>query len=307
MKTVKMKNIHKKIPDASVAFGFFDGVHRGHQEILRHMLNSAPTSKIVLTFDRHPKDVIFGVDKVKYITTKKQKEEIFAQMGVNYLLYIDFDEEIMNMEPRRFVTEYLLEKIGMKKITIGFNNRFGRAGAGDNALLEQIGAEKGFDVEVVSPVRHQGQVISSTAIRQAIEEGNIPLANDMLGREFYICSRIIDGKHLGRKLGFPTANMQMPQKLVMPQNGVYLTKTCIEEKEYFALTNVGMNPTFTNHPYRIETYILDFEGDIYGKLLPICFLMKIRDEKKFENLDELKKQIYNDTDFAKNQIKKFNQ
>ncbi len=303
MRVVKMRDIKKRIPDASVAFGFFDGIHLGHQEILQHMLSSSPASKVVLTFDKHPRDVIFGIDKVKYITTKKQKEEIFAQMGVDYLLYIDFDETVMNMDPRRFVTEYLLKKIDIKKMTIGFNNRFGKAGAGDNALLKQIGAEEGFDVEAVAPVKFEGQVISSTAIRKEIENGNIERANQMLGREFYLCSRVIDGKHLGRKLGFPTANMQMPKKLIMPQNGVYLTKTCVAQRAYYALTNVGINPTFVNHPYRIETFILDFEGDIYGEILPIYFLKKIRDEKNFENLDELKKQLYNDTDYAKKYIK----
>lgn len=302
MKVLKMRNIKKRIPNASVAFGFFDGVHLGHQEILRHMLNGAPDTKVVLTFDKHPRDVIFGVHKVKYITTKKQKEEILATMGVEYLLYIDFDTKIMNMEPMHFVNEYLLQKIDIKKMTVGFNNRFGKKGMGDTALLRQIGTEKGFDVEVIAPVKLGEQVISSTAIRQAIEKGDIELANQMLGREFSLCSKVIDGKHLGRKLGFPTANMQMPQKLIMPQNGVYLTKAYIDGEEHFALTNVGINPTFVNHPYRIETHILNFDQDIYGNLLQICFLKKIRDEKNFENLDELQKQLYNDTDYAKKYI-----
>jgi riboflavin kinase/FMN adenylyltransferase len=157
----------------------------------------------------------------------------------------------------------------------------------------EMGKENNFNVEIVDKVCLDKEIISSSAIRAALSSGDIQKANAMLGRDFSIRSNVIGGKRLGRKLGFPTANLSMPNTLIMPQNGVYITKTKVNNKQYYSITNVGMNPTFKNHPYRIETFIMDFEDDIYDKEIEISFLNKIRDEKKFECIDELKKQIYN--------------
>lgn len=305
MEIIKVTSISKKIQKASVAFGVFDGVHLGHQKIIKRMMDTTDTKKIVLTFYNHPEDVISKDKKIKYITTLKQREQLLKELGVESIVYIDFTEEIRNMKPEEFIYKFVLDKFDLRKITVGFNNRFGKNGAGSGQLLMQLGQENNFDVEIVDKVCLDKEIISSSAIRSALSSGDILKANAMLGRDYCIKSNVIGGKRLGRKLGFPTANISMPETLIMPANGVYLTKAKVNDKLYYSVTNVGVNPTFKNHPYRIETFIFDFEDDIYEKEIEISFLNKIRDEKKFESIDELKKQIYNDTNCAKKYIAKF--
>lgn len=305
MEIIKATSINKKIEKASIAFGVFDGVHLGHQKIIKQMMDTIDTKKIVLTFYNHPEDVINKENKIKYISTLKQRERLIMDFGVESIVYIDFTQKIKNMLPQDFIKEFILDKFDLKKITVGFNNRFGKDGCGDGRLLIQIGKEYNFDVEIVDKVCLDKEIVSSSAIRAALSMGDIVKANAMLGRDFSIKSSVIDGKKLGRKLGFPTANIKMPESSIMPKNGVYITKTKINNKQYYSLTNVGINPTFKNHPYRIETFIFDFEDDIYEREIEISFLNRIRDEKKFESIDELKKQIYNDTNCAKKYIAKF--
>lgn len=302
MEIIKACEISKKIENASIAFGVFDGVHLGHKKIIERMMDTNDTKKIVLTFYNHPEDIINKNKTIKYITTRKQKEDILKNMGVDCIVYIHFTKDVKNTTADDFIKTYMLDKFDLKKITVGFNNRFGKDGLGNGDLLIQMGKQHHFDVEIVDKVCLNREIISSTTIRKALLEGDIEKANEMLGRAFYVTSTVINGKRLGRKLGFPTANLRMPEDLVMPQNGVYLTKTIVHNQEYYSITNVGQNPTFKNHPYRIETFIIDFDENIYDKEIKVCFLKKIRDEKKFESIDELKKQIYNDTNCAKKYI-----
>jgi len=299
MEIIKACDIDNKIENASVAFGVFDGVHLGHKKIIERMMDTQNTKKTVLTFYNHPEDIINKNKGIKYITTRRQKEEILKNMGVEMIVYIHFTQEVKNTTADDFIKKYMLDKFDLKKVTVGFNNRFGKDGKGSGQLLGQMGLAYDYDVEIVDKVCMGNEIISSTTIRKALAEGDIEKANTMLGRAFYVISTVINGKRLGRKLGFPTANLRMPDDLMMPQNGVYLTKTIVQDSEYYSITNVGQNPTFKNHPYRIETFIIDFDENIYDKEIKVCFLKKIRDEKKFENLDELKKQIYNDTNCAK--------
>jgi riboflavin kinase/FMN adenylyltransferase len=299
MEIIKVCDITKKIKNASIAFGVFDGVHLGHKKIIERMMDIKNTKKIVLTFYNHPEDIINKNKTIRYITTRGQKEEILRNMGVEMIVYIHFNDEVKNTTADDFIKKYMLDKFDLKKVTVGFNNRFGKDGQGSGELLIQMGKRHAYDVEIVDKVCLHDEIISSTTIRKALLDGNIEKANAMLGRAFYVTSTVINGKRLGRKLGFPTANLRMPEDLVMPQNGVYLTKTIVHDSEYYSITNVGQNPTFKNHPYRIETFIIDFDENIYDKEIKVCFLKKIRDEKKFESLDELKKQIYNDTNCAK--------
>jgi len=299
MELIKIADIDKKIKDSSIAFGVFDGVHLGHKKIIERMMDKENTKKIVLTFYNHPEEVINKESKVNYITTLKQREHLLKELGVEIIVYIDFTQQIKNTMPKDFVKQFILDKFDLKKITVGFNNRFGKYGQGSGELLMQMSKEYNFDVEIVDKVCINDEVISSSAIRAALIAGNVKKAGQMLGRDFSVKSKVIDGKKLGRKLGFPTANIKISEKLIMPKNGVYITKTKFRNKEYFSITNIGINPTFKNHPYRAETYILDFNRNIYEEEIEIFFLEKIRDEKKFESLDELKKQIYNDTNCAK--------
>ena len=282
---------------SSVALGFFDGVHLAHQKIISIAVDYAKKnslSPIALSFDASPMELLSS-DKVKYLTTKEEKKKIIEALGAT-ASFLPLTKELLSMEAENFVKEILVGEYNIKHAVCGYNYRFGKNGKGDTALLTKLGAEYGFEVTICDCEMLSGDSISSSRIRKLISSGEIEVANSLMGRNFALQGVVCEGKHLGRKLGFPTANVFFDEHTVTPKNGVYKTLVTIENKSYTAITNTGVNPTVGTEALRTETYIPDFNEDIYGKEIRIEFLSFIREERKFNSIEELKSQIQEDVD-----------
>ncbi len=286
----------KKSP-SSIALGFFDGVHIAHRKIISLAVDYAKKnslSPIALSFDASPMELLSDC-KVKYLTTNEEKKNIIESLGAD-TEFLPLSRELLSMEAEAFVKEILVDKYNIKCAVCGYNYRFGRNGKGDTKLLQELGKQYGFEVTVCDCKTFLGESVSSSRIRELISKGNIESANELLGRNFSLSGMVCEGKHLGRKLGFPTANVFFNEHTVIPKNGVYKTLVTIENDSYTAITNTGINPTVGGEPLRTETYIPNFNHDIYGKEIKIEFLRFIREERKFHSIEELKSQIKQDID-----------
>jgi len=286
----------KKSPSA-VALGFFDGVHIAHRKIISFAVDYAKKnnlSPIALSFDASPMELLSDC-KVKYLTTNEEKENIIKSLGAD-TEFLPLSKELLSMEAEVFVKEILVDKYNIKYAVCGYNYRFGKNGNGDTKLLQKLGKHYGFEVRVCDCETLLGESVSSSRIRGLISNGNIESANELLGRNFSLSGIICEGKQLGRKLGFPTANVFFSKHTVMPKNGVYKTLVTVENDTYTAITNTGINPTVGGEELRTETYIPNFNRNIYGKEIKIEFLKFIREEKKFGSIEELKSQIKRDID-----------
>lgn len=233
------------------------------------------------------------------MTSFDQKIDILKGFGLDTLYIADFNENLMKLSPEEFVDNILLKKLNTKLVTVGFNYRFGYKASGDVELLKKIGLDKGIDVNIIPPVYVGHEIVSSTAIRNSIKAGDIKKANRFLGRNFTIIGSVVKGKNRGRKLGFPTANIKLIDNYVLPKQGVYITNTIVDGEKLISLTNIGYNPTFNEDELKIETYILDFNGNLYGKTLQIQFIDFIRDDVKFNTAQELIEQIEKDVKYIK--------
>lgn len=279
----------------SIALGFFDGVHIAHQKIIKSAVdfaNENSLTPIALSFDKSPLEILCP-EKVRYITTLEGKQEIIEKLGAK-AEFLTVSKDLLNMSPEDFIEKILVNKYNVKHIVCGYDYRFGKGGKGDTELLCEIGEKLGFSVEILDCEVLWGEKISSSRIRELISEGNIESANELIGRNFSLSGEVCEGKHLGRKLGFPTANVFFGKHTIIPKNGVYKTIVTVEGNGYPAITNTGINPTVGGEALRTETYISDFEGNLYGKKINIEFIGFIREEKKFDNIEELKKQIQAD-------------
>ena len=283
-----------------VILGNFDGVHKGHQIILKKSVNKAKEENlktIVYTFNEYPKN------KQTKITTCSEKAYLLNENGIDYL-YLEQFEKVRNYTPEEFVEKVLLNILNVKEVYCGFNFTFGKGKSGDVSILEKLLKEKNIKLNVQNPVRDgNNEIISSTRVRNYIKKGNFEKVRELLGHNFIILGEVIYGKQLGRVLGFPTANLQFENK-IYPEFGVYGVKVHIEgdEKIYNGVMNIGKNPTVDIGILSVETNIFDFSDDIYGKIILIEVLENIRSEKKFNSVDELKKQIGYDVDYWKNKI-----
>ncbi|NTW71100.1 MAG: bifunctional riboflavin kinase/FAD synthetase [Eubacteriaceae bacterium] len=289
-------DFNEKAPSA-VALGFFDGLHLGHQALIKKMLEIAETNNFescILTFRQHPLTLIFPTYTPKLISSNDEKIEVLEELSVDKLVFIEFTEEIMNYDPEEFVKEVLIKRLNVKSVIVGFNYNFGHKGQGTAELLKELGKKYGYEVTIVSPIEINGQIVSSTLIRNLIVNGKVDQVEKYLGRKFSVNGEVVRGKGLGRQFAIPTANMIVDEDHILPDAGVYYTSVNVRGISYHGLTNVGYNPTFENHPFSIETYIYDFDDDIYGEYVDLTFIRKIRKEKKFNSLDELIKQIQHD-------------
>ena len=283
-----------------VILGNFDGVHKGHQIILQKAVTHAKKENlktIVYTFNEYPKN------KQTKITTCSEKAYLLNENGIDYL-YLEQFEKVRNYTPEEFVEKVLLNILNVKEVYCGFNFTFGKGKSGDVSILEKLLKEKNIKLNVQNPVRDENnEIISSTRVRNYIKKGNFEKVRELLGHNFIILGEVIYGKQLGRVLGFPTANLQFENK-IYPKFGVYGVKVHIEgdEKIYNGVMNIGKNPTVDIGILSVETNIFDFSDDIYGKVILIEVLENIRSEKKFNSVDELKKQIGYDVDYWKNKI-----
>jgi len=292
----KITDLTKTYPNIVVALGTFDGVHMGHQSIIRQAIGLAQSIQgisVIFTFSNHPLSIITPEKVPLQINDTFCKERDMEQLGVDILVNVPFTKELLKVSPLDFL-QLLKDNFSPKYIVVGPNYSFGYKGEGTPKFLLQKGKEYGFNVEIHPVVHWKQHFISSTKIRQLIEAGHLSLANELLGKPFMICSKVIHGDERGRVIGFPTANLAIGTERVMLPDGVYAAKVLIREKEYGAVANIGTNPTFDGCYRRIEVHIIDFNHDIYDELIYVKFLMKIREEKKFLSLHMLIEQIDND-------------
>ena len=266
-----------------VAVGEFDGVHLGHREVMAG-------SDTVLTFEPHPASVVRPGGAPKLLTTLELKTELIAELGIDELVVVPFDESFAHQEPSEFVQHVLIEALGATHVSVGANFRFGHRARGSAALLA---SDERFETRVVPLVEVDGVPVSSTRIRLLIDAGEVDAAAQMLGARFRMRGEIVHGDKRGRDLGFPTANMVPDPKLTCPAHGVYACRA----GEHLAAVNVGVRPTFGQdlHPL-VEAYLLDFDGDLYGQRLTLEFVDRLRGEQKFESVEELVAQMHRDVE-----------
>lgn len=282
------------LKDTSLALGVFDGVHAGHRKVINdavekaRMMNLTPA---VVTFSEHPRQVIFGTAP-NTITPLDEKLEYFRELGVDATVVLDFNEKIAQMTAQEYVKIILQNCLGAKSITVGYNHKLGSDKKGTSDFLNEYGKENNIQINVIPPVKINDHVVSSSVIRGFIESGDVASAREFLGRPFEVRGKVIEGQHLGRKLGFPTANMLLKECQILPLRGVYSGLVKLESRDYSSVINVGRRPTIGNFEKDlVEAHLLNFNKDIYGKIIEVFFLDRIRDEKKFDTIDELKKQI----------------
>lgn len=281
-----------------LAIGFFDGVHLGHQQILRQTLADAHQHSavaLVLTFDRHPNSVVAPARVPPLIYSLPQKLRAIESLGAERLLLVRFDKSFSEQSGEDFVRGLVRDLGSVQSICVGADFVFGHKRSGDVALLKKLGGEAGFSVHGLAAVALDGRVVSSTRIREAIRAGNLDGASQMLGRLYAISGQVIEGDKWGRQLGFPTANLDVTGR-VLPPHGVYAGWTMVNKKSYCVAVNIGRRPTMvpTKPELRVEAHLLDFDGRLYGAELEVELGEKLRDEKKFASPAELRAQIAND-------------
>ena len=301
METINVENYKEERFGTAIALGNFDGVHLGHGEIISSMVKRSKEMQIkpsILLFNNHTRGILDG-KQPELLTINEQKREILKNLGVEIIYMIEFNDALMKLSPEEFVQTILVDKLNVKSVTVGFDYRFGHKASGNVELLKELGNKYKFHVSIVEPIFDNKNIISSTRIRKLIRDGDIQLANQMLGRNFSILGEVISGKKRGKGLGFPTANIEKSREQIMPKSGIYLTEIIINNRKRLSVTSIGTNPTFNDNETRIETYILDFDKNIYGELVILEFIKYLRAEKKFDNINELKAQIQEDVDLAK--------
>lgn len=291
--------------DTAVALGNFDGIHIGHQYLLEDNVKKAKHNNLkpsVLIFKNHTKTVLKKDknSKIDILTSYEQKMKILEQLGIEVVYIMDFNEEVMKLSPDMFVKNILKKQLNAKLITVGFDYRFGYKAQGDSHYLKELGKINGFSVNIIDPIYVEDEIVSSTSIRNLLRDGNIRKANKFLGRNYTLTGTVISGRSRGRELGFPTANMKLNDNYVIPKIGVYKTFTHIGDRKLLSLTNIGYNPTFDEKELKIETYILNFDENIYGSTIKVEFVKFIRDDVKFNSVEELKEQMKKDMLFIKN-------
>lgn len=285
-----------------IALGNFDGVHRGHQEIINRTVKSAEAAGLksaVFTFSNHTRTLLEKVPTVKNINYPEEKAAIMEEMGVDYLFNIPFTPEILNMSPERFIDELLIDKFKIREAYCGFNYHFGHKAAGDPEILMREGMKKGFGIHVQEPFMIDDIVVSSTYIRQLIEEGRMEECAKFMGRLYSIGGEVVVGNKLGRTIGFPTSNIMIDETMASPSNGVYITYCTYNGVKYPSVTNVGVKPTIGTYNKNVETHIFNFDKELYGKDIKVEFIKKTRPEMKFGSVEELSNQIKNDCIAAK--------
>ena len=286
-----------------VTIGTFDGVHIGHQKIIKRLVDIAHKkhlNSVVLTFFPHPRMVLQNNNDIKLLNTIEERETILSDLGLDYLVVKTFTKEFANLSAEEFVKNILVDKLNAKHIIIGYDHRFGKGRSANIDDLKSFGKQYDFEVEEISVQDIEDVSVSSTKIRNALNDGEVITANTYLGYDFYITGKVVKGKGLGRKIGFPTANLEIAEDYkLIPKNGVYVIKTSIENKLVYGMMNIGMNPTVNGTKKTIEAHFFNFNNDIYNQTLKIEFVARLRDEQKFESVELLKKQLKLDEKNAK--------
>jgi riboflavin kinase/FMN adenylyltransferase len=284
------------LPHPVATVGNFDGVHLGHQAIfatLKERAAPAGGTVVAITFNPHPQKVLHPDSAPRLIATHAQKVRLLAGAGVDVMLELPFTRELAGLAPEEFVDHTLLRGLHIREIHVGRNFRFGRNRAGDFETLELLGRQHGFVALPITGVRHGEERISSSRVRQALGAGDVRLAAALLGREEELEGRVVEGDQRGRTIGFPTANLEVENELT-PFTGVYVTRVLLDGMLLPAVTNIGSRPTFPGAGNAVETHILDYQGDLYGRRLALRFVERLRDERRFAGREELIAQIHAD-------------
>jgi riboflavin kinase / FMN adenylyltransferase len=278
-----------------IGLGNFDGLHIGHMALINTVIKESKLNSldsVVYTFTKHPENILRKKLFTPLITTETKKVELLGETSLNYLYFDEFDESFSRMTPEDFVKEVLVGSLKMKLAVAGFDYKFGYNGQGDVNLLKELGKKYFFKTIIIPPIKINNEIVSSTKIRQNIAKGDIDQVFKLLGRHYSITAEVVSGRRIGNTIGFPTANINPENYLILPHKGVYITKTLLDDKLYGSITNIGFNPTFEGQDtVTVETHIIDFEGDIYGKKIEVFFLQKLRNEKKYSSVNELIEQI----------------
>lgn len=300
-----------------VTIGVFDGVHRGHQELINHAVKSGrargvPT--VLMTFDPHPKEVVFPGSHPAQLTTLTRRAELVEELGIDVFLVIPFTADFMKLSPERYIHELLVERLHVVEVVVGENFTFGKKAAGNVELLRQAGERFGFHVEAMSLVtehhQHETVTFSATYIRSCVDAGDVVAAAEALGRPHRVEGVVVRGDGRGRGLGFPTANVAPPMYSAIPADGVYaawftvlghgpITGSVVPGQRYKAAVSVGTNPTFSGRTRTVEAFVLDAEADLYGQHVAVDFVARLRGMEKFDSVDDLIAQMGRDTEHAR--------
>jgi riboflavin kinase/FMN adenylyltransferase len=277
-----------------LALGNFDGLHRGHLKIIERVRRGALErggTPMAMTFDPHPSRIVRPDKAPPLLMTKEQRLDALARAGMHAVAVVRFTPELSRWDPETFVRVALVEWLRVAEVWVGANFLFGHERSGTFTVLRTLGQRYGFRADKIDPVRYKEFVVSSTRIRRLVTEGKVDEAAALLGHQFYIDGVVVDGKHRGREIGFPTANLQTDNEL-LPPNGVYATTVTVDEVVHPSVTNVGVRPTFGDSTATtVEAHLLDFNADLYGRRLRLGFVQRLRDERKFADVDALRAQI----------------
>jgi riboflavin kinase / FMN adenylyltransferase len=281
-----------------LTIGSFDGVHLGHQALLRELISGAHAeglAAVVLTFHPHPAMVLNKRKEFSYLSSPEGKAGLLARAGVDVVITHPFSWQVAQISARDFIQK-LVQNLKMRHLCVGHDFALGRGREGDLPALTRMGDELGYTITVVEPVALDGQVVSSSRVRQALQEGDVELAYRLLGRPYKIIGEVVHGDSRGRSLGFPTANLEVWAERTLPKPGVYACWAAIEGKDFPAVTNVGFRPTFDNQPLRprVEAYLLDFDEDLYRRTMRLSFIRRLRDEVRFNDIQALIDQMQRD-------------
>lgn len=290
-----------RFPNPVLTIGNYDGVHVGHRRIIGKVVEKAAEisgTPMLMTFFPHPHSVLKPDSYIRLITPPSVKERLIAASGIEVMFQIPFDDHLRSIAPESFIDDILVGKIGVAGVIVGYDFHFGKGGAGDVRMLREFAGRRGFYFDVVEAITLDDEKIGSNRIRRLIMEGDVRKANKLLDRPHMIEGTVVHGVNRGKNMGFPTINFETVFELI-PHNGVYVTEVEFDGKRWPSVTNIGFNPTFDGKKLLVETHILGYTGDLYGRDIIIYFHDRIREEKKFKGMDELRTQITADVERAK--------
>lgn len=308
--TKKLLLMTKNTPKSIVTIGTFDGVHIGHQKIIKKLIKTANEKQlksVVLTFFPHPRMVLQKHTDIQLLNTIEERKALLYDFGVNDIYIQEFTKEFSELSAEDFVKTLLVDILNAKHIIIGYDHQFGKNRSAGIDDLKIFGKQFGFEVEEISVQDVDDVAVSSTKIRNALNQGDITIANSYLGYSYFLTGTVIKGKGLGRQIDFPTANIAIKETYkLIPKQGVYVVKTTIANKMVFGMMNIGTNPTVNGKELSIEVHLFDFNSDIYGAKLKVELLHRLRDEHHFDSVDDLKNQLHQDKQDALNLIAETN-
>ena len=282
--------------DTAVAIGKFDGIHKGHVQLLSHILKKKKEGLKAVAFTFYPSaSVFFGKGSVEEITTRKEKQKLFEKLGIDILIEFPLNVQTAATPPEEFVRKYLVRQMHTAYLAAGADVTFGHKGLGDKELLLRLAGECGYRVQIIDKLYYEGREISSTYVREEVEKGNMPMVKKLLGRYYSFDGIVEEGSRLGRKLGMPTLNLYPEKEKLLPPKGVYYSRVFLEGEFYPGITNIGKKPTVNNTgAVDVETYLYDFDRNVYGKEIVTELLEFKRPEKRFSDVEELKAQMERD-------------